>query len=153
MKRVLFVLFMLGIAFTLTGCAAGNPRFTDAPAGFWVGLWHGLICPFTFIISLFKDSVHIYEIHNTGHLYDLGFVLGVAGVFGGSSSSGACHFKSKDEKEWDEISDKVEKKVRKGIKEWLDETEQADAKEKAWDEIGRKVEEKIKRELRNWADS
>jgi len=29
------------------------------PAGFWGGLWHGLIAPFTFLISLFVEGVSI----------------------------------------------------------------------------------------------
>ena len=53
------------------------------------------------------------------------------------------------EKEWEEIGRKVEDKVKKGIKNWVDES---DDKEKEWEEIGRKVEDKIKRELKNWAE-
>lgn len=58
-----------------------------APAGFWAGFWHGLICPITFIISLFTPNVRIYETNNKGVLYDFGFVLGASGSFGGSGSS------------------------------------------------------------------
>ena len=57
--------------------------------------------------------------------------------------------KSEREKEWEEIGDKVEEKVRTGIKNWIKETEED---EKDWEEIGKKVEEKIKRELRDWAE-
>jgi hypothetical protein len=58
-------------------------------AGFWKGLWHGFIVLFTFIVSLFSDSVGIYESHNSGNLYNLGFLLGVM-IFFGCSSGGAC---------------------------------------------------------------
>jgi hypothetical protein len=34
-------------------------------AGFWLGLWHGIICPVTFLISLFNDNVNIYEVTTT----------------------------------------------------------------------------------------
>ena len=44
---------------------------------------------------------------------------------------------------------KVEEKVRKGIRKWLDEPERGEGD---WEEIGRKVEERIKRELKEWAD-
>jgi hypothetical protein len=72
----------------LGGCAAGGARFTAAaPAGFWAGLWHGLILAFTFVISLFTDSVQVYEAANTGGWYDFGFVLGVCIFFGGSGGS------------------------------------------------------------------
>ena len=63
-------------------------KLPDArPAGFWVGFWHGLIVPFTFLISLFYPGVRIYETHNRGRLYDFGFILGVSASFGGSGSS------------------------------------------------------------------
>jgi len=50
-------------------------------------LWHGIIAPITFIISLFTDSVSMYEVHNTGGWYDFGFVLGVGILFGGGGSA------------------------------------------------------------------
>ncbi|MEZ4449920.1 MAG: hypothetical protein R3B09_10615, partial [Nannocystaceae bacterium] len=35
---------LLLLTFALVGCAAGDPRFSpDAPAGFWIGIWHGMI--------------------------------------------------------------------------------------------------------------
>ncbi len=57
------------------------------PAGFWAGLWHGLIVPITFIVSLFNPNVRIYETHNKGRWYDFGFILGISGSFGGSGTS------------------------------------------------------------------
>lgn len=75
--------------FLLSSCAAGNTKFDIHPAGFWMGLWHGFISLFTFIISLFNDHVSIYEAHNSGKLYDLGFVLGIAMFYGGSCK-GSC---------------------------------------------------------------
>jgi hypothetical protein len=53
-------------------------------AGFFLGLWHGIISPVTFVISLFTDGVNIYEVHNNGNWYDFGFVLGAGILFGGS---------------------------------------------------------------------
>lgn len=58
----------------------------DAPAGFFDGLWHGLILPITFIISLFDSDVRIYEINNSGLWYDFGFVLGASSSLGGGGS-------------------------------------------------------------------
>ncbi len=57
------------------------------PAGFWAGLWHGLISPITFLVSLFNPSVRIYENHNRGRLYDLGFIIGISGAFGGGQQA------------------------------------------------------------------
>jgi len=41
------------------------------------GLWHGIIAPVTLVISFFNSDVRMYEVHNTGSEYDLGFLLGV----------------------------------------------------------------------------
>jgi hypothetical protein len=57
-------------------------------AGFWRGLWHGLIAPFAFFISLFKEDVGIYETHNNGKWYNFGFILGLMIVFGGNKGAG-----------------------------------------------------------------
>jgi hypothetical protein len=53
------------------------------PAGFWSGIWHGMIMPITFFVSLFDKGVGIYETHNSGWTYDLGFVLGASMAHGG----------------------------------------------------------------------
>jgi hypothetical protein len=76
----------------LGACAAGpNPSMDSNGAGFWLGLWHGIIIPVTFVISLFNDNVSIYDVHNNGNWYDFGFMLGIAGPFsgiaGGSSAA------------------------------------------------------------------
>jgi len=145
----------LGLIFLLlvfTSCAPGNKKFEEKPAGFWAGLWHGLICVITFIISLFNDTVHMYEVSNTGNWYNFGFLIGVAIILGGSCGPHK-HKKRRSmrEKEWREIGEKVEEKVRKGIQSWAEEKE-TEQTEKDWKEIGKKIEEKIKSELRKWAE-
>ncbi|MEJ5311374.1 MAG: hypothetical protein WHX52_16550 [Anaerolineae bacterium] len=68
--------------------AGPNSKFQqpDAkPAGFWAGLWHGIILPITFIIRLFNPNVGIYETNNNGKWYDFGFFLGVSASFGGGT--------------------------------------------------------------------
>lgn len=57
-------------------------------AGFWRGLWHGLIAPVAFLTSLFKENVGVYEVHNNGKWYNFGFILGLMIVFGGNSGAG-----------------------------------------------------------------
>ena len=135
----------------MAACAPGNERFVTGPAGFWAGLWHGLICIITFIISLFTDSVRMYEVNNTGGWYNFGFLLGASIFFGsGARSKGRkkrAHLSC--DREWDDIGAKVEEKISRGIRKWA---EESDEQEGDWEEIGRKIEEKIKRELRNWAD-
>jgi hypothetical protein len=41
------------------------------------GLWHGIIAPITLVISFFDSGIHMYEVHNAGSEYDLGFLIGV----------------------------------------------------------------------------
>ena len=54
-------------------------KLPDAePAGFWAGFWHGMIMPITFVVSLFKPGVGIYETNNNGGWYNFGFVLGAS---------------------------------------------------------------------------
>ncbi|MDP8236432.1 MAG: hypothetical protein P9M08_08610 [Candidatus Erginobacter occultus] len=143
---LLIVLLLL----TIAGCAAGpDSRFAACPAGFWPGLWHGLISPVTFVVGLFSRAVRIYETNNTGNWYDFGFMIGVGIIFGGGLKAG-WGIKSRSEKEWDEIGEKVERKIRRGIADWLNEEKKEDDGE--WREISGRIEEKIKRELRDWAD-
>jgi len=76
----------LVLLFVLSSCVAGPNTVEKTPdtegkiAGFWKGLWHGLIAPITFIISIFTKNIRFYEVHNNGFWYNLGFVLG-AGLF------------------------------------------------------------------------
>ena len=74
----------------LAACAAGaNPTIgavapgAEGPAGFWLGLWHGVILPVTWVVSLFTDTVNVYEVHNNGNWYDTGFIFGISMIFGG----------------------------------------------------------------------
>ena len=77
---------------SLSACAAGpnvvmmEENIVGEVAGFWQGLWHGFISPVTFIISLFKDNVSIYEVLNNGGWYNFGFMLGVSIIFGGGGN-------------------------------------------------------------------
>jgi hypothetical protein len=57
------------------------------PAGFWAGLWHGLISPITFLVSLLSPNVRIYETNNRGRWYDFGFIIGVSAAFGGGGTT------------------------------------------------------------------
>jgi hypothetical protein len=69
-----------------SGGRQGSPR--RGIAGFFPGLWHGIISPVTFIISLFTDDVSVYEVRNSGNWYDFGFVLGAGILFGGIFRAG-----------------------------------------------------------------
>lgn len=93
MKRITLVLAVLLIAVLLAGCVpAANPdegKGSD-PAGFWDGLWHGVIIWITFLISLFNPDVGIYEVNNNGNWYNFGYLLGLSIALGGGGGSAAA---------------------------------------------------------------
>jgi hypothetical protein len=82
MRRV--IVLMLVAAALLAGCATQPPLSGGDAPGFWLGLLHGAIAPFSLIASFFYD-VRIYAFPNSGWWYDLGFFLGIAGAAGGSA--------------------------------------------------------------------
>ena len=137
----------------ITSCAAGNVQFSqETPAGFWWGLWHGIISVISLIVHIFNESVVVYEIDNTGAWYDFGFLLGVISVWSrGCHASCKITRKNKCDKEWEEIGDKVEKKVMRKLTEWA-EVEESSEPGGDWEEISEKVEKKLKRKIREWAE-
>lgn len=85
-SRVLALAALVAALVLLASCAAsGNPEAggPGAQPGFLYGLWHGVITPVTFVVSLFSDGVGIYEVDNNGAWYDFGYVLGLSVIFGG----------------------------------------------------------------------
>jgi hypothetical protein len=135
--KLLGLLLLIVAVSLLSGCAAGNPRFTvETPAGFWQGLWHGMISGITFIINLFKHDVKVYEVNNNGGWYNFGFLLGVIGVWGGGSGVGWRFRKWRHRREWEDVAEKVERKVMQRLKEWA---EPEDREE--WEELKRKIRE------------
>ena len=86
---VVLVLLLLSI---LAGCAPGPNQSKgtasehDGVAGFWLGLWQGLIAPFVFVASLFKSDISIYEVHNNGAWYNFGYLFGLACILGGGGN-------------------------------------------------------------------
>lgn len=91
MKQKPFIpafLILLAIVFLFAACAdVTNVEacVTTEPSGFLGGLWHGIIAPVSFFLSLFMDDVAMYAVNNNGGWYDFGFVLGAGILFGGSS--------------------------------------------------------------------
>jgi hypothetical protein len=65
------ITFLIAAVFLLSGCADSvtyEMADTLQQVGFWHGLWHGFILPFSWFIS----------IYNNGGWYDFGFVLGIS---------------------------------------------------------------------------
>lgn len=85
--RVAGVLVLLVLV--VTACTAGPDTAVGQgahDAGFWLGLWQGLIAPIAFVVSLFNHSVGIYEVHNNGAWYNFGFLVGVSIIFSGTGA-------------------------------------------------------------------
>jgi len=105
MKKIIgFVLFIVVLA-SLSACApnakvqldkpdsemqfttpganpeVGTPAENGKVAGLGTGLWHGLISVVTLILSFTNPDMQMYEVHNTGPLYNLGFLLGSIMLF------------------------------------------------------------------------
>lgn len=73
---IITVLFLSGCADTVSFEQAMEMQ----KVGFWHGLWHGMIFPFAWVISLFSEEVAVYAIYNNGGWYDFGFMLGLGGL-------------------------------------------------------------------------
>lgn len=87
-KRVLIaVAVVAAFSLLLAGCMPGDGAATPSkPAGFFWGIWHGWIAPFSLIGEIFFNrGLHIYESYNTGWSYDLGYYMAVISGFGGLS--------------------------------------------------------------------
>ncbi len=54
-----------------------TPNALGNVAGVLMGVWHGFIAPVTLAISFFNPQVQMYEVHNDGNMYNLGFMLGL----------------------------------------------------------------------------
>jgi hypothetical protein len=69
---------------------ANTPDANNRISSLVQGIWHGIISPITLGISLFDPNVQMYEVHNDGSSYNVGFLIGVAiiflllGIFAGS---------------------------------------------------------------------
>ena len=87
-KKLPVILSLLMVTMLLfSGCAGPNavedvPDTDGSTAGFWSGLWQGIIAPIAFIISLFTENVNVYEVHNSGGWYNFGFLIGLSIIFG-----------------------------------------------------------------------
>lgn len=82
-KNILIVLAIL----SLSGCATSMTGVNNGTAGFFTGFWHGFICIFSFIGSLFDNQIAIYQTPNDGAWYNFGFLTGLSCLTTSSSTS------------------------------------------------------------------
>jgi hypothetical protein len=83
--RLGVIVLIVAMLFGFTACEGGSVEVSvdggegtaeiDAE-GFFVGLWHGFISPFTGLASLFNEDVDPYA-DNAGNGYAIGFALGL----------------------------------------------------------------------------
>jgi hypothetical protein len=70
-------MFLLAVVFMLSGCTfVGDTPMLNGKPDFLIGLWHGMVAPYTLIIRWFIN-IKMYSIVNTGFNYDLGFMIGI----------------------------------------------------------------------------
>lgn len=84
---------ILALVVVLSSCFPDSAELVQAEgaheAGFFAGLWHGLIMPISFILSLLNDDVAVYQAHNVGGWYDLGYLIGLSSSLGGGGFFGS----------------------------------------------------------------
>jgi hypothetical protein len=101
MKKIVALAVLAVVVLVVSACVPGPNELADLPdadgdvAGFWQGLWHGIIAPVTFVISLFSTNMEMYEVHNNGGWYNFGYLIGLVIILGGSGG-GAASKRSRD---------------------------------------------------------
>jgi hypothetical protein len=75
------IIMLALVGLVLSGCtfAGDSSALTAGTPGFLMGIWHGIIAPYTLIVRFFLD-IKMYAIPNTGIGYDVGFLLGIIGA-------------------------------------------------------------------------
>ncbi|MEA5018471.1 MAG: hypothetical protein VB009_07135 [Erysipelotrichaceae bacterium] len=87
-RKLVSALLAIFILLFLVGCVPGDGSATlIKPAGFFWGVWHGWVAPFSLIIGLFNHNIRVYEVFNSGWWYDFGFYMAVISGFGGLALS------------------------------------------------------------------
>lgn len=91
-KKLLSIVFFVLLSLLLFSSCAEVQNIEACKMGhtygFFGGLWHGIIAPASFLISLFTDNVAVWAVNNNGGWYTFGFLIGVGSLgFGGHKAS------------------------------------------------------------------
>lgn len=75
------IVALLLISLVLSGCtfAGDSSTLTEGTPGLLMGIWHGIVAPYTLIVRFFLD-IKMYAVPNSGFGYDIGFLLGIVGA-------------------------------------------------------------------------
>jgi len=83
-QKLCIAVSLLFLVLFVSSCLPGGGNYSPIePAGFFTGIWHGWIAPFSLILGLFNKDITIYESFNTGWWYDFGFYISIIAGFGG----------------------------------------------------------------------
>jgi len=123
----------------------------------WIGrlLTGGKIAAFFFfswvIMRLWNHIVvwHLGVLKPLSYLQAAGlwFLVILLFVWVGLWSSGGLFVWRRKRRDWDEIGEKIEAKIKHGFSHWVGAEADVD-----WDELGEKIEEKIKGKIREWTE-
>jgi hypothetical protein len=82
----LLLILVLLVSFNPAPASAFTLKFVDQynydsydQAGFFSGVWHGLIAPWSLLVQPFNSDIGMYAYDNTGWFYNLGFLIGIIG--------------------------------------------------------------------------
>jgi len=84
-QKMIIGLFLFLLLINLTSCAPSG--YESDEAGFFSGIWHGMILIFSIIGKVFGADIGIYAEHNSGFFYWLGFIIGIGGLGGGGAAA------------------------------------------------------------------
>jgi hypothetical protein len=92
MKKFIPLFVLIGLAVVAAaiyitvyhvGMLTRDTSLSGAPANFWLGLWQGLIICLLFIASWFDNNIVLYQVHNSGFWYNLGYLIALSVSVGG----------------------------------------------------------------------
>ena len=86
MRAIISVAFVVGSGLLLAACASQPASLAAELPGFWSGLLHGAIAPFSLLGGIFSD-IRVFAFPNSGWWYDFGFMLGITIVWGGGPAT------------------------------------------------------------------
>jgi hypothetical protein len=98
------------------GMPTRDVDLSGTPANFWLGLWQGLIIILSFIASWFDNNIVLYQVHNNGFWYNLGYLIALCfsiGAFAGGSRGAGKGIKKEAGKEIKkEVGEEIAKEVQ-----------------------------------------